>query len=451
MSIETYEQAVQYWNSRVNYEKVGMPQDLRTLKLDRMRLLLQLLGNPQEQYRVIHISGTKGKGSTAAMLASILRASGHRTGLYTSPHLVHIEERVQINGDPIPAEDLVSCMRTVAAACEEVERRGETGPTFFEIITAVGVLHFARRQVDWAVLEVGLGGRFDATNACRPEVAVITSISLDHMEQLGPDLESIAFEKAGIIKPGQPVIVGVREEGPRAVIEQVARERKAPLQLLGRDFERDWQPGDPARLVWPQVRLRTEPPGPWLTLPLWGEHQADNAAVALATVNVLRQNGVSITDEQVRVGLANTTIPARLEIVGRRPWLVLDCAHNVASIERLVEWLQHIPARRRLMLFAISRDKEITEILRLLLGQVTEMCFTRYRSSARGADPAELLNQWQALGGPGGTVTEPADMAWASLKRQGGPDDLVCATGSVFLAGEVRQAELAGRLARLSS
>jgi len=447
MPIETYEQAVQFWSSRVDYEKLGMPQDLRVLKLDRMRLLLELLGNPQERYRIVHITGTKGKGSTAAMLASILQASGYRTGLYTSPHLVHVEERVRIDGEPIPAEELVGCMRMVASACEEVERHGEAAPTFFEIITAVGLVHFARRAVAWAVLEVGLGGRFDATNACTPEVAVITSISLDHMDQLGPTVESIAYEKAGIIKQARPVISGVREPGPASVIEDVARERQATLQILGQHFDRDWLPGDPSENQWPQVRLLSPgKAGAWYSLPLWGEHQADNAAIALATVEALRRSGLGLREEHVAAGLARTVVPGRLEVVGRWPWLVLDCAHNVASIQRLIDWVTAIPARRRSLLFAVSRDKQLTEMLSLLRGRFDVICFTRYRSSARGADPAHLLNLWRQLGGIEGSVMEPAAHAWCVLKHQAGPDELICATGSVFLAGEVRQAELAGRL-----
>lgn len=447
MPIETYEQAVQFWNSRVNYEKLGMPQDLQTLKLDRMRLLLELLGNPHERYKVVHVTGTKGKGSTAAMIASILRAAGLRTGLYTSPHLVHVEERVQVNGTPITREDLVKCMQSVETACEEVERRGESAPTFFEIITAVGLLHFARNHVDWAVLEVGLGGRFDATNVVTPEVAVITSISLDHVEQLGTTVEAIAFEKAGIIKAGRPVVAGVRDDGPGRVIAEQARKWGAPFHRLGRDFDRRWEPGDPVTGRMSEVRLvTTSRVYPSFPLPLWGEHQADNAAVALWTVEVLRRSGLTFPEDAPPEGLRRTLIPARLEIVGRSPWRVIDCAHNVASLGVMLNWLRTLPARRRFVLFAVSKDKQIREMLALLTGEIADVCFTRYSSSARGADPALLLELWQSLGGPGGFVVESASAAWAELKRRAGPDDVVCATGSVFLAGEVREAELACRM-----
>jgi dihydrofolate synthase/folylpolyglutamate synthase len=335
-------------------------------------------------------------------------------------------------------------MGMVAAACEEVERRGEAAPTFFEIITAVGLLHFARRHADWAVLEVGLGGRFDATNVVTPEVAVITSISLDHLEQLGTTVEEIAFEKAGIIKPGRPVVVGVREEGPWRVIETQALRVGALTHRLGKDFDRKWKRGNPVTGHPPEVRLFTPYRRyPYYQLPLWGEHQADNAAIALWTVEVLRRPNMPFRRDSLEEGLKRTRLPGRLEIVSRSPWVVIDCAHNVASLRVMLEWLQTLPARRRLVLFAVSKDKQIREMLALLKDQVSDICFTRSSSSTRGAPPAVLLDHWKALGGSGGAVLEPAPSAWADLKGRAGPDDLLCATGSVFLAGEVWQAERA--------
>ncbi len=444
MGIETYEQAVSFWNSRINYEKAGMPQDIRVLKLDRMRLLLRLLENPHEQFKIIHVTGTKGKGSTSTILASILKAAGYRTGLYTSPHLIEVEERVQIDGVYITKVELTSCMKDVAHACEQVEQQGESAPTFFEIITAVGFLHFARQHVDWAVFEVGLGGRFDATNVCAPAVAVITSISLDHTEQLGNTLEQIAHEKAGIIKPHRPVIVGNIAPGPLSVIEERARAQQAKLVCLGRDFHREWQPGLVSNSTWPHIRWHNERlQTDWLTLPLWGEHQADNAALALAVIHQLQQQKLTISREAVAEGLRNTTVPGRLEVMGRLPWLIIDCAHNVASIQVLTDWLKTVPATNRYLLFAVSKDKQIREILHLLMGRFTQVCFTRYSSSARGADPRYLLQLWHELGGTDGMAIDSVSQAWQHLKHQASSTDLLCATGSVFLAGEVRQCEVA--------
>ena len=216
----TYEQAIRFWFDRVNYEQRSpKPSDL---KLDRMRALLARLGDPQQYLRIVHVAGSKGKGSTSAMLAAILRRAGYRTGLYTSPHLCRVEERIQVDGAAISAEELAVLMEDLRPAVEALDARrpaGTAGVTFFEIATALGLLHFIRRRVEAAVLEVGLGGRFDATNVCSPLVAVLTSISYDHQQQLGNTLASIAREKAGIVKPGRPTVSGVRAPEARAVIE----------------------------------------------------------------------------------------------------------------------------------------------------------------------------------------------------------------------------------------
>ncbi len=443
MAIETYEDAVAYWQARVNYEQRGMPADLRTLRLERMRLLLAHLGDPHERLRVVHITGTKGKGSTAAMVANVLRCAGHRTGLFTSPHLTGVEERVQIDGQPIDRAALTELMREVAAATAQVEADGEEPPTFFEIMTALGLLHFARQGVEFAVLEVGLGGRFDATNVCTPLVSVVTNIGFDHMEQLGHTLDRIAYEKAGIIKPGRPVVSGVLAAEARPVIAAVARERQSPLWQLGQDFQFAWEAGDIAAGVLPRVRLRMPPhgePGPWLRLPLWGEHQGWNAAVALATLKVLGDEaGRPLPARALEEGLASVALPGRLEIVRRRPWIILDCAHNVASVEALLRFLEPLPPRSHCrLLFAVSRDKQVAEMLRLLALRFAEAHFTRYTSSARGADPQALADLWREAGGGPAHVHPSAVAALQAASSGLAQDDLLCVTGSVFLAGELR-------------
>lgn len=434
----TFEDALAFWYSRVDYER-RQPRP-GELKLDRMRALLRRLGDPQDRLRIVHVAGTKGKGSTAAMLAAVLRQAGYRTGLFTSPHLCRVEERFQVEGVPIRAPELVAILDDIQHATTAPGGRLE--PTFFEIATAIGFLHFRRRRVDAAVVEVGLGGRFDSTNVCTPAAAVITSISFDHIQQLGNKLASIAREKAGIIKPGRPVISGATAAEARDVIEEVSRQRRAPLAQLGVDFTYDYTPGfvtaDSVRR--PQVQVRTAARlWPRMELGLLGEHQAANAAVAVRTVEVLRHQGWHISDSAVAGGLADVSWPARMEVVSRRPFVVLDCAHNVASAEALVATLlsSFPPAPRRLV-FAGSSDKDLSGMLRVLAPHFTHAYLTRFTSNPRSAPPEELAEQLRAVAPLDHSVyASPADALHAAL-AQAGPNDLICVTGSVFLAGELR-------------
>ncbi len=452
MPIRTYEDALAFWFGRINYEQTGMPPDLRALKLERMQALLDRLGRPQDRLRIIHIAGSKGKGSTAAMLAAVLQAAGYRTGLFTSPHLCRVEERVQVNGQSISPQELTMLMQEIEIACQQVEEAGHTPPTFFEIITALGWLYFVRRRVDWAVVEVGLGGRFDSTNVCRPQVAVITSISLDHVQQLGPTLAHIAREKAGIIKPGVPVISGVTEPEPASVIREVARQRNAPLYELGVDFRFHYRPGQftPRDVRWPilsywsvgkgnptwrngRVGVRRE-----YSLSLWGRHQAANAAVILAVVERLRELGLPLPNTAVARGLAQVHWPARVEVIHTQPLVILDCAHNRASVAALVQTLRESFSWRRLIVvLGCSRDKDIPGMLAELAPVTDVIHLTRYSSSPRSASPDELLALWP---GPAKAYTHAqAESAWRAARDSAHPDDLICVTGSVFLAGELRQ------------
>lgn len=438
MPIETYEDALAFWYGRVNYEQQGLPQDARQLHLRRIGALLERLGRPQDRFRAVHIAGTKGKGSTAALLSSLLRSAGQRTGLFTSPHLVSVEERVQVDGMPIGREELTTALREIEKVLPEVEAGADGRVTFFEIMTAVGFLHFAREEVETAVVEVGLGGRFDATNVLLPAVSVITSISFDHMQQLGPTLAAIAGEKAGILKPGRPGVCGVTQEEARAVVRGRAAEVGCPLQELHRDFLVEHDPGSVAHGRWPRVRFRPAEGTwtAWLDLPLWGAHQAANAALAWRTLTVL--NGGPVPEETLASGLRAVHWPARLEVVGRRPWVVLDCAHNDGSIQSLVDWLSSaIPARRRLLILALSKDKELSKLLHLLAPLFDQAWMTRYGSSGRGADPAELAELWLAAGGGSVRVQPSPQAAWQEARQAAGPEDLICITGSVFLAGEL--------------
>jgi dihydrofolate synthase / folylpolyglutamate synthase len=406
----TDDEAIAFWYGRINYEtRPAAPEDL---KLERMRALLARLGHPERRLRMVHIAGTKGKGSTAAMMASILRTAGYRVGLFTSPHLEHVRERMQVDGEPITPAELSRLMNEVAVAVTALD--AEPGParvTFFEISTALGLLHFVRRRVDCAIIEVGLGGRFDSTNVITPLVSVITSIGLDHTQQLGHTVEKIAFQKAGIIKPGVPTVSGVVEPGPRAVIESVATTQGSRLRTITASYD-----------------------GP---IALLGRHQARNAAVAIAAISELQSIGMSIPDSAIATGLTIVAWPARVEVIAERPAVILDCAHNVPSTQSLVATLrQRFPdAARRHCIFAVSSDKPFTEILRELSGYFDTIHLTRYGNNPRGVPPETLA----ALLPPTvrGNVAVPASRALESALTAIGPADLVCVTGSVFLAGEL--------------
>ncbi|HEY3789988.1 MAG TPA: folylpolyglutamate synthase/dihydrofolate synthase family protein, partial [Urbifossiella sp.] len=366
----TYDEAIAFWYGRINYEvRAAGPGDL---KLERMEALLQRLGNPHHRLRIVHITGTKGKGSTAAMLAAILGQAGYRVGLFTSPHLSHVEERIQVDGRPISREDLTARMEEVAAAAS-----GSPPPTFFEIGTALGFLHFQRTQCDIAIVEVGLGGRFDSTNVCIPLVSIITNVGFDHMAQLGNTLEAIAFEKAGIIKRGVPIVSGISQQGPLEVVRTIAREQDAPF----------WEAKQPL-------------PDPNLPIGLLGEHQRENAACAIAAVHRLRDAGLAISNVAIRAGLAAVKWPARIELVSRNPAVILDTAHNVPSAEALVRTLaESFPvAGRKSVVFAVSSDKQYPEILRILAGYFDHFHLTKYGNNPRSVPPEKLAEVLVGIG-----------------------------------------------------
>ena len=329
--------ALDFLVGQINYERtVHVPYSTGEFKLDRMRRLLAEVGDPHLGLKAVHIAGTKGKGSTACMVAQILRESGYRIGLYTSPHLEVLEERFVVDGQLCTDAEFVSLAAELQTAVGKLHRSttqlGDPlgSPTFFEITTAMAFLHFARRKVDCAVLEVGLGGRLDSTNVCRPEVSVITTISFDHTRQLGNTLALIAREKAGIIKQGVPVISAVMPDEPRETIQAIAFEHQAPLYLMGRDF---WCE-QPAPMNQPQSKsfipksgevftYREQISGNFqticpVTVSLLGRHQAENGAVAICTAQRLIEKGWKITSETILQGLTHCRPPARIEIVGQR-------------------------------------------------------------------------------------------------------------------------------------
>jgi len=449
--------AIEFLTSRIDYERsLSVAYGQRDFRLDRMRDLLARLGNPHDELKIVHVAGTKGKGSTAAMIAAVLTAAGYRTGLYSSPHLDRVEERLAIDGQSCPPAELAELMALVRPVVEAMDAEcagdelGASRPTYFEIVTALALLRFARQQVDAAVLEVGMGGRLDSTNVCQPLVSVITSISFDHTQQLGTTLAAIAGEKAGIIKPAVPVVSGVLGEEPRAVIVEVARANGCRLVELDHDFSFDYRP--PLNLerapAWAEFDFRqrglngcaTESYA-GLRLALVGRHQAANAAVALAALAELRRTGFAIEETAVRRGLSEVYWPARLEVIRRAPTVVLDAAHNVASAEALVQVLsESFSATPRLLIFATTRDKNLRGMLEVLLPAFDEVIFTRYFSNPRGVPQEDLAAIAREVSQIKQHVCIDAAAAWQVAMQRMTPQHLVCIAGSFFIATEMRAA-----------
>lgn len=471
--IHDHPSALAFLFGRINYERTGkLPYRSRRFNLERMHRLVGLLGNPERSFPVVHVAGTKGKGSTAAMIASVLSTAGYRTGLYTSPHLQRLEERFAVDGVQCGSEELVGLLAhlqpMVRSMDAEAWQRGEShGPSYFEITTAAALDHFRRRQVDCAVLEVGLGGRLDSTNVCHPTICVITTISFDHMRQLGSTLAAIAGEKAGIIKHRVPVVTGVVQREPWDVIAAVAGEREAQLLSLGREFDGEYLPvlngddvagepfGDrPSGLQYRDVLQGGEYVLPRVALGMLGRHQATNAAVAVATLRRLGQDGWRVDESAIRSGLARTRCPSRIEILSRNPTIVLDTAHNPASVTALVELLNERFRREpRTLIFATSADKEADKMLDQLLPHFGRVVLTRFCDNPRSADPVELARRSRAMQADRGLHCPSLDVrpdpasAWELVQSRLTPEDLVCVTGSFFLAAEIRPLlEAAGSL-----
>ncbi|HEV3139225.1 MAG TPA: cyanophycin synthetase [Vicinamibacterales bacterium] len=379
--------------------------------LDNIAAIVDRLGRPDRAYRTIHIAGTNGKGSVTAMVDAALRAAGHRSARYTSPHLVDLSERFVIDGRPIATDALAKVIADVRDVVETLRGDGtlEVQPTFFEVTTAVALEAFRRAMVDVAVLEVGLGGRLDATNVVAPSVTAITSIAFDHQLYLGSTLEDIAMEKAGIVKAHVPVVIGVLDEGPLAVIEQAARDRGAPLVRTSAD----------------DVSA--------LTVALAGTHQRANAAIALAVLRQIDAQGIRVPDAAIAEGFAHPMWPGRLDrrrlADGRE--VLLDAAHNPAGAAALASFIKDAPAP---MVFAAMRDKDVDGMFRELLPAISALVVTRARNP-RSADPASLADRARTIAPMLPIAIEPAiaDALAAAWRRS----PRIVVAGSIFLLGDV--------------
>jgi dihydrofolate synthase / folylpolyglutamate synthase len=454
--IHTYEAAIEFLYGRINYERIdAQAYSTSDFKLDRMRLLLSRIGNPQDRIPAIHVAGTKGKGSTCAMVASVLATAGYRTGLYISPHISAFEERMTVNGARPSPDELVALVNRLLPVVADIDAMsGQLQPTYFELATAIAWLYFEDRRADFAVLETGLGGRLDSTNVCQPVVSVITNVSRDHTHILGSTVRQIAWEKAGIIKPGIPVISGVTHPDALDMVEQICGERRSPLILLGREIaaanrrRSDTTPadGNPAGESSGVVDIRT-PRRLWTDVPLAlrGAHQVGNAALAVAVLDELQASGVSLSEDAVRRGLAQVDWPARVEVIARQPTIVIDAAHNWESARALVATLrEEFSPRRRLLIFAATRDKDVNGLLRILLPEFDTVIFTRYLDNPRSVPVEELQSFVSSISNRRFHLADDPATAWRMARRWAGADDLIAITGSFFLVAELRNLVLEG-------
>lgn len=442
-----YQQALDYLYSYVDYSlQRSFRYSPEKFDLSRMYELVSSLGNPQNDYSIFHIGGTKGKGSVSAYTASVLIAQGYKVGLYTSPHLEDYAERIQINGQPIEHGEMVEKLEHIKPYIEAIPRL-----TTFEITTALAMHYFADQDVDVAVLEVGLGGRLDATNVVVPEISVITSISYDHTQILGNTLSEIAAEKAGIIKQGVPVVIAPQKQEAREVLTDIARERSAPLIMVGDDLL--YAPlsrslSGQTFLVWPKsdqslVDAYIESGGDqeWeptrLTIPLLGYHQVENAATAYTALITTRDGDLPIRDQAIRKGFAETTWPGRFEILQRNPPVVIDSAHNRDSALKLRLALDdYFPAYQVLLVFGASEDKDVEGMFAELMPRVKQVIAVK-SIHPRAMEPQILVDLAHKYGRPAKIIEDISDALRQALNVRS-ENTVVLVTGSIFVVAGAR-------------
>ena len=408
--------------------------------LGRMRDFMALLGNPQSDYRIIHVAGTKGKGSVAALFANAIHQSGLKAGLYTSPHLEDYAERIQVDGIPIPHEDLV-------ALVDEIKPQIANSPeiTTFEITTALAFLYFSRLKVDVSVMEVGLGGRLDATNVCQPDVTVITSISYDHTYLLGETLAEIAGEKAGILKPGIPLVLSPQVEEARRSILHIAAERSVPVVEVGRNYL--YRPLDRSLTgqqleVWSAGSNGKESSPVELSIPFLGDHQLVNAATAYAALMVARKNGIEVSIPGIKEGFRSVQWPGRFEILQQDPAMIIDSAHNQDSAQKLHKVLQdYFPGQKVVLVFGASEDKDISGMLSELKPAVHQIVVTK-SSHPRAADPEDLAALAEKLNIKA-VASSSVEDAMTEAERLADGSRIILVTGSIFVAAAARSVWMA--------
>ncbi len=429
-----YSQAEEYLNSFVNYEQIpGISYAQPGYSLRHVEELLNRMGNPQLAARTIHIAGTKGKGSVAAMIAQVLSASGYKTGLYTSPHLHNLRERISIDGTLISEADFAAAMAEVKPFIESMKQDTSLRQlTYFEALTALAFAYFQKKRVDFQVLEVGLGGSLDATNVARPVVCIITPISLDHTQILGNSLEEIAREKAGIIKSGCWVVLSPQPEEAAPVISDICREKEAKVVQVGKEITWHKIGGD---LHHQSLAIEGRTSKYQVSIPLLGDYQLENAATAVAALEILASEGFTISAADIAQGLARVKWPGRFQILQQHPTVLVDGAHNVASMRSLVSNIKaYFSYKRIFLVFGTSCDKDIPGIVNELVSLSPQVIVTRTAHS-RAAPLSTLAAEFSKRGiepKTGETVTEAISRALSLADRT----DIICVTGSLFVVAE---------------
>lgn len=428
---QAYQAALEYL---VHLTKFGI-----NLGLGRIQALLQSVGNPEKKLRVIHIGGTNGKGSTSIMVANILQEAGFRVGIFTSPHLNDYRERMTINGEMIPKQELTRLVDTLRPHLEEMVHDGVEHPTEFEVSTTLAFLYFAQQKVDFAVIEVGLGGAIDSTNVVKPLISVITNVGMDHMDYLGKTLEEIASVKAGILKPNSVAITATERAEVLEVIQERAKGLKIPLWVVGEDVRWDclWS-GELAQefdLIglhhnYPKIHLR-----------LVGAHQVKNAATAVTVCDILQSEyGIEITREAIYSGLEKTRWPGRLEVLSLKPKVLIDGAHNVDGANSLADALQHFKRQRLILCLGMLGDKEREKVVEILLPLADEVIITKPNSPRAGN--WQYLAELVAEKGLPVTIIESPSEAVAEGYNRLRTEDMLCVTGSLYMISEARVALL---------